>query len=115
MSGTYVFKCGAQFWLPKIESTIPIIDEEKNIDDSLALKFIELLLDKYYFMDEPVVFKNDFEKEGFMFIDGHIDENFSDIPTEIIYKALSAILRSIKRHTNGKKEYLAFAHQFISL
>lgn len=98
-----------------IERGLCIIDEENDINDSHATRFIGLLLDKYYFKDEPVVFKSEFEKEGFLFIDGHIVENFSDIQTEVIYKVLSAILRSIKRHTNGKREYLDFAHQFISL
>lgn len=98
-----------------IERGLCIIDEENDINDSHATRLIELLLDKYYFKDEPVVFKNDFEKEGFLFIDGHIVKNFSDTPIDVTYKVLSSILRSINRHTNGKREYLNFAHQFISL
>ncbi len=98
-----------------IERGLWIIDEENDINDSHAARYIELLLDKYYFKDEPVVFKNEFEKEGFLFIDRHIEENFSDIPKDVTYKVLSSILRSINRHTNGEREYLNFVHQFINL
>jgi hypothetical protein len=98
-----------------IERGLCIIDEENDINDSHAARIIELLLDNYYFKDEPTVFKNEFEKDGFLFIDRHIEENFPDTPKDVIYKVLSSILRSINRHTNGKREYLDFVHQFIRL
>ena len=97
-----------------MERGLCIIDEENDMDDARAARIIELLLDKYYFKDEPVAFKNKFEKYGFSFIDGHIEKNFPDTPQDVIYKVLGSILRSIHRHTNGKREYLNFVHQFLS-
>lgn len=98
-----------------IERGLCIIDEEDDINDSHAARILELLLDKYYFKDEPAVFKNEFEKDRFFFIDRHIEDNFPDTQKDVIYKVLSSILRSINRHTNGKREYLDFVYQFMSL
>jgi hypothetical protein len=95
-----------------IEKGICIIDDEHNIDDSIAIRFIELLLDKYYYKDQTVSFNTNLEEKGFSFIHEHLEKNYKDLPADQIYKVLSTVLRSIKRHNNGTRDYLNFAHQF---
>ncbi len=98
-----------------IEKGLCIIDDQHNIDDSLSIRFIELLLDKYFYKDETVSFNTHLEQEGFSFIHEHIENNFKDLPNDQIYKVLSTVLRSIKRHKNGTRGYLNFAHQFAGV
>lgn len=98
-----------------IERGLCIFDEENDIDDAIAKKIVERLLDKYHFQECSIVFENDLEEAGFAFVNGHIEKNFRDIPNDLISKVLCTILRSIKRHTYRRSEYLDFAHQFVGM
>jgi hypothetical protein len=98
-----------------IERGLCICDEENNIDDTIAKSIVERLLDKYHFQENSIVFENGLEEVGFSFVNGHIEKNFQDIPGEVISKVLSTVLRSIKRHTTGGREYLDFTHQFVGM
>ncbi len=95
-----------------VEKVICIIDDENNINDSIAIRLVELLLDKYFYRDEKLAFNNPLEEKGFSFIHEHLEKNFKDLSTDQVYKVLSTILRSIKRHKNGTRDYLNFVHQF---
>ncbi len=78
------------------------------------MRFFSLLknLKKPYVAELYAVFKNSLEEKGFSLIHGHLEKNFKDLAADQIYKVLSTILRSIKRHNSGARGYLNFAHQF---
>lgn len=76
---------------------------------------MERLLDKYHFQENSISFDHGLEEAGFTFVNGHIEEKFGKIPFEVVSKVLCTILRSIRRHTNGKSEYLDFTRQFFGL
>jgi hypothetical protein len=96
-----------------IERDLCVIDRENDINDVIAKKFIELLLDKYYFGDEPVIFRNEFEKQGFLMIDTDLKYKFPAVSNEMIFKVLGSIWRSINRHEGRRREYLDFINQFF--
>lgn len=98
-----------------IERELCRFDKGYVIVDETAKRIIERLLDKYHFRESPIVFENNFEKVGFVSVKNLIEKNRREIPDEVIVKVLGAILRSIKRHTNGKREYLDFIHHFIGM
>ncbi len=98
-----------------IEKGLCIIDDENNINDSIAIRIVELLLDKYFFEDEKISFINPIEEKGFSFIHKHIEKNFGDETKDQIYSVLATILRSIKRHNEGSRGYLNFAHKFAGV
>lgn len=96
-----------------IEKCLCEIDNENNINDAVATRIVELLLDKYFFNDEKLFFNSPLEEMGFSYIDKHMKRNLKDISTEEVNRVLATILRSIKRHNNGARGYLHFAHQFV--
>ena len=96
-----------------IERELCRFDKGYIIDDEMAIRIIERLLDKYHFQEYPAIFENNFEKVGFVSVKNLIEKNLREIPDEVITKVLGAILRSIKRHTNGKREYLDFIDNYI--
>jgi hypothetical protein len=98
-----------------IERELCRFDKGYSIDDVTAIRIIERLLDKYHFRESPIVFENNFEKVGFVSVRNLIEKNLREISAEVLTKVLGAILRSIKRHTNGKREYLDFIHIFTGI
>ena len=100
-----------------IESSICQLDEEQNgnIDDKIALRLIELLLDKYYFNDKELKFRNLLEENGLNLIDQAIRKELEKISDEDLSKIIGTIHRSIKRHTKGHREYIDFIHQYVGV
>ncbi len=100
-----------------IESTICQFDEKQNnnLDDNIVLRIIELLLDKHYFNDEKIAYKNKLEEEGANSIDQAINEELKNPSSEDLSKILGTIYRSVKRHTSGHREYLDFIHDHVGI
>jgi hypothetical protein len=104
-----------------IESAICRFDEDqnRNIDDTVALRIVELLLDKYFFGDEVLTFKNALEEYGFTFLDGIIqNEMTANLSNEEISRILGTIYRSIKRRSKNKREnraYIEFVHKYVGV
>ncbi len=100
-----------------IESAICQFDRERNenLNDNIALKLVELLLDKYHFKDEKLNFSNKLEENGFVFIDQAIKEDLTSLSTEAITEILGTIYRSIHRHNLRDREYLEFIHQHVGI
>lgn len=90
-------------------------DLDQSLTDSTALRLIELLLDKYYYEDEVIKFKGKLEENGFLTINEKIQKDIDNRFLEDLSKILSAIYRSIKRHTKGGREYLKFIHQHVGI
>ena len=100
-----------------IESAICQFDEDhnRNINDNIALRLIELLIDKYYFNDNNFIFKDALEENGFNLVDNAIKSDIKDISGEEISKIIGTIYRSIKRRTGGRREYINFIQQYVGI
>jgi hypothetical protein len=100
-----------------IESAFCRLDEEleNNFNDNDSIKLAELLLDHYHFNDDELTFKNDLEKDGFSFINSVIENDLKDSSKENTAKIIGTIYRSMKRHTNGRREYLDFIQRHVGL
>ena len=100
-----------------IESSMCQFDEQQNehIDDNIAARLTELLIDKYYFNDQELNFRSPLEENGFDLIDQAISKELEEISTEELSQILGTIHRSIKRHTKGHREYVDFIHQHVGI
>ncbi len=73
-----------------------------------------------YSLDNRVIlrnmkFKNEFEEDGFSFINSVIENDLKNISKEDTAKIIGTVYRSIKRHNSGKREYLDFIQQHVGL
>ncbi|MBI4648684.1 MAG: hypothetical protein HY738_19390 [Bacteroidia bacterium] len=98
-----------------IESSICEFDdiENRNIRDDIIIKILELLMDKYYFKDKDIIFKGGLEEKGFTLIDKNITDELKNLSGEEISKFIMTIYRSVRRRTNGRREFLDFIHDYI--
>ena len=100
-----------------IESAICQFDVEVNyiIDDNIVLRVTELLLNKYHFNDKEIEFANELEESGFNLIDEAIQQEMSNLLPEDLSKIIGTIYLSIRRHTNGKREYIEFIKKHVGV
>lgn len=99
-----------------VESTLCAFDlaKEDEFTDKAAMQLLELVLDKYHFKDLEPAFSNLTQKDRFSRMSQIIEQDLTNIPEEQLIKVLASIYRSIQRRTNGGREYLNFAHQYVS-
>jgi len=100
-----------------VESAICQFDEELNrtINDNIALRLTELLLDRYYFNDKEIKFKTKLEENGFDLINKAIQKEINVLSVQDPAKLIGTIYHSIKRHTKGNREYIEFIHQHVGI
>lgn len=100
-----------------IESAFCRLDEEleNNFTDNDAVRLAELLLDHYYFDDIELKYKNQLEENEFSFLKSVIENDFKNPSKVDTTKIIATIYRSIKRHTNGNREYINFIRQHVGL
>jgi hypothetical protein len=98
-----------------IESAICDYDDKQdgNLKDNLVARIVELLLDRYFFQDNEVLFADELENDGFILIDQAIREDLPSLQPDEIKKLLGTVYRSIKRHTVHGREYIDFIHQHV--
>lgn len=98
-----------------VESALCAIDRDNphELNDNIARDILERLLDKYHFGDTSPVFGGKLEEEGFNVIDVAIQKKCTDMSKEEIASILGTVYRSLKRRTNGGREYLTFIHQYV--
>ena len=102
-----------QTYANAIESALCSVDKFTNeISDKVALRILELLIDKYHFDDPPAKFGDVALENGFREVDKAIIE---DIPSEAITKILGVIYRVANRRSCGNREYLDFIHKYVGL
>lgn len=88
-------------------------ETEINFTDKTALQLLELAFDKYHFRDSELEFSNPTLKSLFERMSQMIEKDLIDTPEEKVIKVSASIYRSIQRRTNGHREYLAFAQQYV--
>ncbi len=98
-----------------VESILCEIDTEteSKLSDITAMRILELAFDKYHFKDTQLVFRSSRLKMYLERMIQVIDKELSNTSEEKVVKVMAAIYRSIQRRTNGGREYLAFAQQFV--
>jgi hypothetical protein len=90
-------------------------DHHQNVADKQVFRLLELLLDKYFFADPTFNFENELEKEGFELIDHAIRDDLGELSNQAVSKIIGTIYRSIKRRTNGNREYMEFITQHVGV
>ena len=86
--------------------------DRKNFNDRIAVRLIELMLDRYHFnegeqpIDDPVL------GAGHQLFSTVISDELSRVPADKLVKVLGAVYRSIQRRTVGGSSYLQFVSQF---
>lgn len=98
-----------------IESTLCGFDleSEEPFTDKKASQLIELFFDKYYFNDADLKFSSLELRKQFHEMLQICEQDLPDTPSEQLIKVMAAIYRSIQRRTNGGREYLQFAQQYV--
>ena len=98
-----------------IESTLCnlALESGESFQDKDAVKLIELFFDKYHFKDIDLQFTDTTQKKSFYKIIEVCQQDLATTPQGELLKVMAAVYRSIQRRTNGKREYLQFAQQYV--
>lgn len=89
------------------------IENEGKLNDSDAIRIIELLIDKYHFQDQEVEQEHQTIVNGFNYVDKSIREDLKDVENEKIVKVLGVIRFVAKRRTKTGREYMNVIHQYV--
>ncbi len=100
-----------------IESTLCNIalENRESFQDKDAIKLIELFFDKYHFKDDELQFVDTVQKNNFYKIIEVCQQDVASTPQEELVKVMAAVYRSIQRRTDGHREYLQFAQQYVGV
>ncbi len=98
-----------------IESTLCKleIENEGTFTDKTAGKLLELYFDEFHFKDSDINFSNTTQRDQFLQILQILKQDLANIPEEQLVKVMATVYRSILRRTNGGREYLQFAQQYV--
>lgn len=89
------------------------IKNEGKLNDSDAIRIIELLIDKYHFQDQEIEQEHQTIVNGFNYVDKSIREDLKDVENEKIVKVLGVIRFVAKRRTKTGREYMNVIHQYV--
>jgi hypothetical protein len=89
------------------------IENEGKLNDSDAIRIIELLIDKYHFQDQEIEQEHQTIVNGFNYVDKSIREDLKDVENEKIVKVLGVIRFVAKRRTKTGREYMNVIHQYV--
>jgi hypothetical protein len=98
-----------------IEGALCAYDTNNNnlLKDNDAIRIVELLIDKYHFLDHEMNEQSPLILNGVYFVDKSIKEDLSDVSNEIIVKVLSVIRFVAKRRTKVGREYMSVIHRYV--
>jgi hypothetical protein len=89
------------------------MDHHQQIKDSVAIKILELLIDKYHFSEQVEAFDNEWIKEGFEVADKVIETDLEGVPNDEIVKVLGVIRFVARRRSTGGREYMDVILRYI--
>ncbi len=97
-----------------IESTLTMIwnSDRRRVNDRTVLRLVEMLLDHYHFGEEPGEMRDQVLAVGYQALLDEIAEELDQVEPEKLVKVLSAVYRSIQRHSRGGSTYLQFINRF---
>jgi hypothetical protein len=98
-----------------IEGALCAYDLENGgkLNDSDAIRIIELLIDKYHFQDQQMDHEHQIVANGVNYVDKSIREDLKDVGTEEIVKVLGVIRFVARRRTKVGREYMTVIHQYV--
>lgn len=100
-----------------IESTLckMALESRELFQDKDAIKLIELFFNKYHFKDNELQFADTVEQNNFFKIVEVCQQDLASTSQEDLVKVMAAVYRSIQRRTNGHREYLQFAQNYVGI
>jgi hypothetical protein len=98
-----------------IEGALCAYDLENGgkLNDSDAIRIIELLIDKYHFQDQQIDQEHQIVANGVNYVDKSVREDLKDVGTEEIVKVLGVIRFVARRRTKVGREYMTVIHQYV--
>ncbi len=98
-----------------IEGSLCAFDNEtgNQIKDEVAIRIIELVLDKYYFKEEILDFSNKTIEQGFYKVKDVLETDLSHLPDKELVKILAVIRFVAKRRARGGRDYLSIIHSYV--
>ena len=100
-----------QAYTDKLEKLFCELDSDYGISDDVAISIYKLLLDKYYFKDEKLEFKDEFIEKSFKMADKIVSYFNVDEQSKIKFCGLLYFVSN--RRTKGKREYLDFIQYHV--
>ena len=98
-----------------IESALCSYDTklENELKDKDVIKILELLLDKYHFLDQKTEIDDQLLMSGFNYVEKTITKDLPNIEKEILVKTLGVIRFVANRRTKYGREYMTIIHQYV--
>ncbi len=84
-----------------------------RINDEIAIRIYELLLDKYYFNDVSPKIGNKLVDEGFTSLDIAVRKDFKNAPKKEIIKVIAVLRFVALRRTKNGREYMSVVEHFV--
>ena len=100
-----------------IEATLCLWDQsnQRKLTDSSVLKLLEVLLDRYHFLDAKMDLSEELLEQGVTMLMKSISQDFSGVSDEEIVKILGVIYFVAKRRSKGDRQYLDFIHNNVGI
>ena len=89
------------------------IELENKLKDKDVIKILELLLDKYHFLDKKAEIDDQLIISGFDCVEKAITKDLPNIEKEILVKTLGVIRFVASRRTKLGREYITIIHQYV--
>ncbi|WDN90187.1 hypothetical protein BuS5_03157 [Desulfosarcina sp. BuS5] len=89
------------------------IENENKLNDSDAIRIIELLIDIYHFKDQQMDTDSQVIANGVTYVKDAMISDLKDVDNEIIVKILGVIRFVAKRRTKIGREYMKIIHQYV--
>ncbi len=89
------------------------IENGQKLNDSDAIRIIELLIDKYHFKDQEMDKEHQILVKGVNYVDKAISEDLNNAKNDEIVKVLGVIRFVAKRRTKIGREYMTVIHQYV--
>ena len=98
-----------------IEGTLCLLDQSNrmSLNDAIALKIIEMLLDRHHYRDSDVSCDDGLAQAGFDLVSNAIAEDLTDVSEEVIVKVLGVIRYVAGRRTRGGRQYFDIIQQYV--
>ncbi len=98
-----------------IEGALCTYDRENDgeLDDSDAIRIIELLIDNYHFKDQKMDQEDPIIVNGVKHVEKAIREDLKNVENEKLVKVLGVIRFVARRRTKTGREYMTIIHQYI--
>jgi hypothetical protein len=85
----------------------------RKLNDSDAVRIIELLIDKHHFREQQLDQEQQVIVNGVDYVDRSIKEDLKNVENEVIVRILGVIRFVARRRTKIGREYMTVIHQYV--